>query len=118
MKALTSVVRQNPGVRILKATGCRNLHQPNCDDWMLTGGASFEDLLCELSKSCVMEEMAFGWGFSCLTMKELEPAVRKLRGVTLGMGASPGHYVLCELPKMCPLLESVILIFQVITYLY
>nr|XP_010940313.1 BTB/POZ domain-containing protein FBL11 [Elaeis guineensis] len=115
MKALTSVVRQNPGVRILKATGCRNLHQPNCDDWMLTGGASFEDLLCELSKSCVMEEMAFGWGFSCLTMKELEPAVRKLRGVTLGMGASPGHYVLCELPKMCPLLESVILIFQVIS---
>ncbi|XP_008788422.2 BTB/POZ domain-containing protein FBL11 isoform X2 [Phoenix dactylifera] len=115
MQALTSVVRQNPGVRILKATGCRNLHQPNCDGLMLTGGASFEDLLHELSKSCIMEELAFGWGFSCLTMKELEPAMRKLRGITLGIGASPGHYVLCALPKMCPLLESVILIFQVIS---
>ncbi|KAG1369638.1 hypothetical protein COCNU_15G000040 [Cocos nucifera] len=58
MQALTSVIRQNPGVRILKATGCRNLHQPKCDDWMLTGGASFEDLLCELNSQGII---CSGW---------------------------------------------------------
>lgn len=115
MKALTSVIRRNPGVRILKATGCRNLHQLNSGDCMLTGGASFEDLLRELSKGCIVEEMALGWGFSSLPMEELELTMRKLRGITLGIGASPGHHVLCALPKMSPLLESVILVFQVIS---
>lgn len=112
MQALTSVVRRNPGIRCLKATGCTKLNRHDTYDLASAVTANYKAYLFELSQHCVLEEVAFGWGFSILSVEELVPLSR-LRCITIGLGASPGHHVLCMLPKMCPLLESVILIFQV-----
>lgn len=112
MQALTSVVRRNPGIRCLKATGCTKLNRHDTYDLASAVTANYKGYLFELSQHCVLEEVAFGWGFSILSVEELVPLSR-LRCITIGLGASPGHHVLCMLPKMCPLLESVILIFQV-----
>ncbi|CAL9770597.1 unnamed protein product [Musa acuminata subsp. burmannicoides] len=114
MQALTSVVRRNTGIRCLKATGCTKLNRPDTYDLASAVTANHKGYLFELSQHCILEEVAFGWGFSILSVEELVPLSR-LRCITIGLGASPGHHVLCLLPKMCPLLESVILIFQVIS---
>ncbi|URE49019.1 BTB POZ domain-containing protein [Musa troglodytarum] len=114
MQALTSIVRRNPGIRCLKATGCTKLNQHDTSDLASAVIANYKGYLFELTQHCILEEVAFGWGFSILSVEELVPLSR-LRCITIGLGASPGHHVLCMLPKMCPLLESVILIFQVIS---
>ncbi|KAJ8479048.1 hypothetical protein OPV22_022775 [Ensete ventricosum] len=114
MQALTSVVRRNPGIRCLKATGCTKLNRHDKNDLASAVTANYKGYLFELSQHCILEEVAFGWGFSILSVEELVPLSR-LRCITICLGASPGHHVLCMLPKMCPLLESVILFFQVIS---
>lgn len=113
MQALVSIVRRNAGIRCLKATGCTNLKHVR-EDLALTCKNEFKDHF-EISRHCMLEEMTFGWGFSLLLVDELV-RLNSLRSITIGLGASPSHHVLCSLPKICHLLESVILIFQVKKY--
>ncbi|XP_073007356.1 BTB/POZ domain-containing protein FBL11 isoform X2 [Typha latifolia] len=113
--ALSSLLRRNPDLRCLKATGCKNLHQITSDEVTLTSGGRSKNFLHGLSKSCNLEDVAFGWGFSYVQMEELVPAFAKVKEITIGLGASLGHHVLHALPMICPLIESVVLTFQVIS---
>lgn len=101
-------------MRCLKATCCRNLHPFKDKSMPDTSSSTREDLFCELGKTCILEEVAFGWGFSSFQLEMLKPSISKLRAITLGLGASLDNQTLSVIPEVCPQLESVILIFQVI----
>lgn len=109
MVGLRPLIRRNHNLRCLKATGCTNLHQE------LTTNSSFSPLLCELIDNCThLEEVAFGWGFSLFSVLIEEMLVfSTVRELTLGLGASPGLQFLHCLPILCPLIESLVLRFQV-----
>ncbi|GFZ02481.1 ubiquitin-protein ligase [Actinidia rufa] len=116
--ALGHIISRNPGLKCLKAKGCRNLFlqkskievgdfppfRDSCKEWYI-----------ELGKTCTLEEIAIGWGFSCFSLEVLKPAITTLRAITVGLGAALGHDALELLPTTCPLLEEVILYFQVIS---
>ncbi|PSR98499.1 BTB/POZ domain-containing protein [Actinidia chinensis var. chinensis] len=116
--ALAHIISRNPGLKCLKAKGCRNLFlqkskievgdfppfRDSCKEWYI-----------ELGKTCTLEEIAIGWGFSCFSLEVLKPAITTLRAITVGLGAALGHDALELLPTTCPLLEEVILYFQVIS---
>ncbi|KAI3838823.1 hypothetical protein MKX03_002599 [Papaver bracteatum] len=103
--SLAQIVRRNPDLKVLKARGCRNL----CDQ---EGG---DQLHIELKRNCSLEEVVFGWGFPFNSMETLGAAIKSLKAITVGLGASLGEYGLKLLPTLCPLLESIILNFQVIS---
>ncbi|KAF3337341.1 BTB/POZ domain-containing protein FBL11 isoform X3 [Carex littledalei] len=109
MVGLRPLIRRNHNLRCLKATGCTNLHQE------LTTNSAFSPLLCELIDNCThLEEVAFGWGFSLFSVLIEEMLVfSTVRELTLGLGASPGLQFLHCLPILCPLIESLVLRFQV-----
>lgn len=113
-QALTFIIKRNPHMRCLKATSCRNLRKINCNCMPNASSSHCEDLLCVLGKKCVLEEVAFGWGFSLFQLKMLKPAIRNLKAITMGLGASVDNQILGVIPEVCPQLGSVILIFQVI----
>ncbi|KAI3966994.1 hypothetical protein MKW92_052018 [Papaver armeniacum] len=101
--SLAQIVRRNPDLKVLKARGCRNL----CDQ---EGG---DQLHIELKRNCSLEEVVLGWGFPFNSMETLGAAIKSLKAITIGLGASLGEYGLKLLPKLCPLLESIVLNFQV-----
>ncbi|KAJ0973435.1 hypothetical protein J5N97_021394 [Dioscorea zingiberensis] len=115
MQALAFIMRSNPNVKYLKATGCKNLHQHGSNSRIPGVEASHYDLLAELARIPTMEEAALGWGFSTMALEKLETTFGKLKAITLGLGASLDHDALCVLPEICPLLERVILTFQVVS---
>lgn len=110
MAGLRPLIRRNHNLRCLKATGCTNLHQE------LTSNSLFSPLLRELIENCThLEEVAFGWGFSLISVLIEEMLVfSTVRALTLGLGASPGLQFLQCLPILCPLIESLVVRFQVI----
>lgn len=115
--ALARIVSRNPGLKQLKARDCKNLFQQQIN----TGGEEFpslsylnQELYFELGRSCRLEEIAVGWGFSLVSLEALKPAITMLRAITVGIGGTLGKDGLKLLPVICPLLESVILFFQVI----
>lgn len=114
-QALTFIIKRNPHMRCLKATSCRNLQKFNCNSMPNASNSTYEDLFCELGKKCVLEEVAFGWGFSLFQLEMLKPAINSLKAITMGLGASLDNQTLSVIPEVCPQLESVILIFQVIS---
>ncbi|KAI3924896.1 hypothetical protein MKW98_031147 [Papaver atlanticum] len=103
--SLAQIVRRNPDLKVLKARGCRNL----CNQ---EGG---DQLHTELKRNCSFEEVVFGWGFPFNSMETLGAAIKPLKAITVGLGASLGEYGLKLLPKLCPLLESIVLNFQVLS---
>ncbi|KAJ4980106.1 hypothetical protein NE237_010886 [Protea cynaroides] len=122
--SLVHIIRRNPSLRLFKAKGCRNLCHCGSrqEEGELTsevlpyhGCSSGEDLYFELGRRCMLEEVAFGWGFSPFSLKYLGLAIKSLRAITAGLGASFGHHSLTLLPETCPMLESVVLYFQVIS---
>ncbi|XP_043697022.1 BTB/POZ domain-containing protein FBL11-like [Telopea speciosissima] len=122
--SLVHIIRRNPGLRFFKAKGCRNLchggsrHEEGkftSEVLSYNGCSSGEDMYFELGRKCMLEEAAFGWGFSPFSLKYLGPAIKSLRAIAVGLGASFGHHELTLLPDTCPMLESVILYFQVIS---
>ena len=113
-QALTYIIKRNPHMRCLKATCYRNLHKFNCSSTSSTSSSTCEDLFCELGKRRDLEEVAFGWGFSSFQLEVLKPAISKLKAITVGLGASPDNHTLYVIPEVCPQLESIILIFQVV----
>ncbi|KAH7671421.1 RNI-like protein [Dioscorea alata] len=114
MQALAFIMRRNSNVKCLKATGCKNLHQHGSSR---THGVeeSHHELLAELGRIPALEEVALGWGFSTMSLDKLETAIGKLRAISLGLGVSLDHNSLSVLPRISPLLERVILTFQVVS---
>ncbi|XP_022767137.1 BTB/POZ domain-containing protein FBL11 isoform X3 [Durio zibethinus] len=115
--ALNLVVRANPGLKCLNARGCKNLFWTENK----TKGAKFSssyscgELLTDLGKTCRLEEIALGWGFSYFSLQDLKPAILSLRAMTVGLGGTLPEDALILLPTICPLLESLVLYFQVIS---
>ena len=114
MQALAFIIRSNSNVKCLKVTGCKNLHQHGSSSRTHGVEESHHELLAELGRIPALEEVALGWGFSAMSLDKLETAIGKLRAISLGLGVSLDHDSLCVLPRICPLLELVILTFQVI----
>ncbi|KAL2509220.1 ubiquitin-protein ligase [Forsythia ovata] len=116
--ALAHVIHRNLDLKCLKARGCRHLllnesktEERNLPAFLHTP----KELYSELGESCKLEEIQLGWGFSFLYMEALKPAFRTLRTVVVGLGGSLGQEGLKQLPDICPLLETLILYFQVIS---
>lgn len=114
--AVAHLVHQNPGLKCLKARGCRHL-SPNLTKIEgrehHTLSYTSAELHCELGKSCQLEEIAVGWGFSLFSLEALKPAIGSLRTLVVGLGGSLGHDGLKFLPAFCPLLETLMIYFQV-----
>ncbi|CAI8614818.1 unnamed protein product [Vicia faba] len=115
--ALSYVIHGNPSLKSLKARGCKNLLKG--DIFIEKRESSFsslhEELHTELGKKCRLEELEFGWGFSSFSFSALEPALRSLKTINVGLGGMLGDDALRQLPAICPLLETIILHFQVIS---
>ncbi|XP_050243495.1 BTB/POZ domain-containing protein FBL11 isoform X34 [Quercus robur] len=112
--ALAHLVHGNPGLKCLNARGCSNIFQHESNT---SGGENYylyKDLYLELG-NCKLEEISLGWGFSYLSLEALQPAIMSLRSITVGLGGSLSEDALKRLPAACPMLESVILHFQVIS---
>ncbi|CAL5419740.1 unnamed protein product [Camellia sinensis] len=116
--ALAHIISRNPGLKCLKAKGCRNLfHQKSKTEGGVFSSFKYScrEWYIELGETCKLEEIALGWGFSCFSLEALKPAITTLRAITVGLGASLGQDSIELLPTTCPLLETVILYFQVIS---
>lgn len=122
--ALAYFIHRNPRLKVLKAMGCSNLHGyknhaeiNKCPSKILptSNRSDEEELFHELSQTCILKEMEFGWGFTPFSLEILRPSVRTLRVITFGLGASLGEHALTILPDICPLLEEVVLKFQVLS---
>ncbi|KAK3226776.1 hypothetical protein Dsin_006638 [Dipteronia sinensis] len=115
--SLAHIVRGNSGLKFLNARGCKKLFQQERD----TRGVEFsfpyscEELFTDLGRTCKLEEIALGWGFSYFALEALKPAFMSLKSITVGLGGSLGENALRLLPTTCPMLESVNLHFQVIS---
>ncbi|KAL3532064.1 hypothetical protein ACH5RR_005585 [Cinchona calisaya] len=116
--ALAHLVLQNPVLKCLKARGCRHLSL----DLKKTNGRDSSslsytttELYSELGRSCQLEEIAVGWGFSLFSLETLKPAIRSLRTMVVGLGGSLGEDGLKLLPVLCPVLETLMIYFQVIS---
>lgn len=114
--ALARVISKNHNLKSLKAKGCKNLLQSQIDD-DLSPLLSCQEVLNCLSKGNGLEELEIGWGFSYFSLESLRPAVSCLRAISVGLGASLGEDALKLLPLACPLLESIVLYFQVVLIL-
>ncbi|CAN6438740.1 unnamed protein product [Victoria cruziana] len=121
---LAYIIRRNPKMVVLKAKGCTQLSSSECrlhgvgyppkDDFIST--ANDEDNLDHaLSRIFTWEELRLGWGFYPSSLKILEASIQTLRAIEVGVGAQLGELAVASLPKLCPLLESVSLCFQVIS---
>lgn len=109
---LSYIIGRNTGLNSLKMSGCRNLHPHD----NITSKFVWNSLYDEFGGKYLLEEVAFGWGFSPLSFENIQPSIKKVRAITLGTGASLSHQALLSLPIICPLLESVILNFQVLKF--
>ncbi|KAL5570633.1 hypothetical protein UlMin_027208 [Ulmus minor] len=115
--ALAHIVYGNPSIKCLRMRDCRNLCllESNAARGELSSLRSCTELDIGLGKICSLEEISLGWGFSHFSMEVLTPAITSLREITVGLGASVGEGVLIQLPCTCPVLESITLLFQVIS---
>lgn len=113
--AVAYLVSGNPGLKCLRARGCRNLSQQESDPQKREFSFSYScrELHNEIGRTCMLEEIALGWGFSYSSLEALKPAITSLRKITVGLGGLLGEDGLRKLPTICPMLESIILYFQV-----
>ncbi|KAG0494160.1 hypothetical protein HPP92_005154 [Vanilla planifolia] len=112
MQALNHAIKKNPEMRFLRATGCHKLRELHYVGLTYSLGMGFEDLIDKLGKRCILEELALGWGLSLQPLEKLAPAFSRLKAISVGLGAEVDHRLLCLIPEICPLLESVVLRFQ------
>ncbi|XP_020549701.1 BTB/POZ domain-containing protein FBL11 isoform X1 [Sesamum indicum] len=116
--ALAHVICRNPDLKSLKIRGCRRLLRQESETnerKLCIPSFTPQDLYSELGKSCKLEEFEVGWGFSYFSLAALKPAIITLRSLVVGLGGSLGHDGLKLLPTICPMLETLILYFQVIS---
>jgi hypothetical protein len=116
--ALSYVIHRHPNLKSLKARGCTNLLKgdSSIEKRECSFSSLHDELHAELGKKCRLEEIEFGWGFSSFSLSALEPALMSLKTINVGLGAMLGEDALRELPVICPLLETIILYFQVIIF--
>lgn len=114
--ALAHIICGNSGLKHLHARGCKFLFQQGS----CIGGTEFsfshpcKELFIELGRTCKLEGIALGWGFSSFSLEALKPAIISLKSITVGLGGTLGEDALRLLPTTCPMLESVTLHFQVL----
>ncbi|XP_072053144.1 BTB/POZ domain-containing protein FBL11 isoform X2 [Arachis hypogaea] len=115
--ALAHVIHRNLSLKCLKAKDCRNLFPDNscikkreCCFFSL-----HEELHAGFRKTYSLEEIEFGWGFSTSSLSAMEPIMMSLKTIHIGLGGMLGEDALRKLPSTCPLLEKIILHFQVIS---
>lgn len=114
--ALAHIIHGNSVLKHLHARGCNYLFQQGS----YIGGTEFsfshpcKELFIELGRTCKLEGVALGWGFSNISLEVLKPAITLLKSMTVGLGGTLGEDALRVLPTTCPMLESVILHFQVL----
>ncbi|KAG5582722.1 hypothetical protein H5410_053349 [Solanum commersonii] len=84
--AVGHVVRGNPLLKCLIARGLRHLLQEEND---ILGNSPV--LYYDLGKSCNLEEISLGWGFSFFSLESLRPAIKMLRTFIVGLGGSLGE---------------------------
>ncbi|KAL9150131.1 hypothetical protein ABFS82_12G149400 [Erythranthe guttata] len=116
--ALSRIIRRNPDLKSLKTRGCIHLLRQESETKerkLFNPLYTPEEIYSELGKSCKLEEIELGWGFSFFSLEALKPAMRTLRTLLVGLGGSLGPDGLKLLPAICPLLETLILFFQVIS---
>ncbi|XP_024188680.1 BTB/POZ domain-containing protein FBL11 isoform X2 [Rosa chinensis] len=115
--ALAHLVGRNPGLKCLKLRGCRNLSQQECDtqNGEFSSAYSCRELHNTIGRTLMLEDIALGWGFSYFSLEALKPAISSLRKITVGLGGSLGEDTLGRLPNICPMLESIVLYFQVLS---
>ncbi|EYU38623.1 hypothetical protein MIMGU_mgv1a0009752mg, partial [Erythranthe guttata] len=116
--ALSRIIRRNPDLKSLKTRGCIHLLRQESETKerkLFNPLYTPEEIYYELGKSCKLEEIELGWGFSFFSLEALKPAMRTLRTLLVGLGGSLGPDGLKLLPAICPLLETLILFFQVIS---
>ncbi|XP_075103269.1 BTB/POZ domain-containing protein FBL11-like isoform X1 [Nicotiana tabacum] len=115
--AVGHVVRRSPHLKCLIARGCRHLLQEenNILENFPTLSYNCPVLYYELGKSCNLEEISLGWGFSFFSLETLRPAIKMLKTFIVGLGGSLGEDGLKLVPTFCPWLETLILYFQVIS---
>lgn len=117
--ALARVISRNPNLKSLKARGCKNLLQLQVDRRTDNSSLLFsgQEVFKCLSNGSGLEELEIGWGFSYFSLESLRPAASFLRAISVGLGASLGEDALKLLASACPLLESIVLCFQVVLIL-
>ncbi|XP_050380363.1 BTB/POZ domain-containing protein FBL11 isoform X2 [Argentina anserina] len=115
--ALAHLVGRNPGLKCLKLRGCRYLSQQECDTQKgeYSSVYSCRELLNTIGRTLRLEELALGWGFSYSSLEALKPAISSLRKITVGLGGSLGEDTLGRLLNICPMLDSIVLYFQVLS---
>ncbi|CAN4118261.1 unnamed protein product [Withania somnifera] len=115
--AVGHVVHGNPHLKCLIARGCRHLLREENDILESSPVLSYNCpvLYYELGKSCNLEEISIGWGFSLFSLEALRPAIKMLRTFIVGLGGSLGEDGLKLVPTFCPWLETLILYFQVVS---
>ncbi|XP_047333448.1 BTB/POZ domain-containing protein FBL11 [Impatiens glandulifera] len=116
--SISHLLSGNPRLKCLKAMGCTNISQhgiPADEEKSSNCSLLGKEWYKELGKSCKLNEVALGWGFSSLAMKTLKHAAVALKVLTVGLGGSLHEGLLTILPTICPLLEVLILYFQVIS---
>ncbi|XP_051148896.1 BTB/POZ domain-containing protein FBL11 isoform X2 [Andrographis paniculata] len=116
--ALSHIICRNPHLKSLKARGCRHLLPQEVDahetkTCMLSD--TIEEWYSVLGRSCKLEEIELGWGITYFSLRALEPALRTLRTLVVGVGGSLGEDGLKLLPSCCQMLETLVLYFQVIS---
>lgn len=95
---------------MLRVSGCRNIHNTEGVASNSTGDGSCEDLFWELNEKCLLEEVAFGWGFTSSSLFKVKDAFARVRFMSFGLGASLD---ISLLPEICPLIDTLVLKFQV-----
>lgn len=114
--ALLHMLINNPGLKYLEAKGCKKLcpnqfkHEENSLSF-----SPCDKLFSVLGQECKLEELAIGWGFSVLSLNSIGAALRSLKAINVGLGGSLGPEGLTLLSTLCPLLESVTIVFQMIS---
>ncbi|KAL1541370.1 BTB/POZ domain-containing protein FBL11-like [Salvia divinorum] len=116
--ALLHVISRNPELKSLRTRGCSDILHLESEtklrkSWMSKN--TLEELYAELGKSCKLEELELGWGFSYFSLGALKQGIETLRTLVVGLGGSLGPDGLELLPLICPMLETLILYFQVIS---
>ncbi|CAA6660715.1 unnamed protein product [Spirodela intermedia] len=111
-RALCHVIKRNPDLRMLRVSGCWNFYNTEGVASTSTSEGSSEDLFRELNEKCLLEEVAFGWGFTSSSLFKGKNAFARVRTMSIGLGASLD---ISLLPEICPLIDTLVLKFQVIS---
>ncbi|KAF0893759.1 hypothetical protein E2562_029655 [Oryza meyeriana var. granulata] len=114
MVSLAPVIRRNSNLRCLKAAGCHNLLFEHGEVDLMSGNM-YGDFLQEITSTCCLEDVEMGWAFCPIRVTTLIPSFSKVRKMTVGLGTTLAENILCALPEICPLLESLVLRFQLIS---